>query len=418
VSESEGILVLGDRRQRDQLTARLGDDGQVRYCGDAYEALLEMGRRRWPVVVLTAPTSDLRGLCRGARRLQPDAQIFSICDPADEPKVGQMVGEDLLDDYFVRPLSSDDLARLSMAASTPRLARVGGEDESGHVVAREIVHLVESSTTLESLEQGVAEVVSRRLDVEADWVDADRASGREPLLLAVGSRPRVLVARRDLRAPQGAARAFLTALQQCMPALVVVARRTESLRHQATTDHLTGTQNRRYFYQTTDDILREAGTQGFSVTLLLYDIDNFKHYNDTYGYAAGDEILRETAALMKQITRSQDIVARIGGDEFAVLFWDRGEPRAPGSRPPETARALADRFRRVVETHMFPSLGPEARGALTISGGLANYPADGRTCRELLRQADRAIKAAKRSGKNGIQLVGDPARDEDISPTL
>lgn len=191
-----------------------------------------------------------------------------------------------------------------------------------------------------------------------------------------------------------------------MPALVSTAERTESLHRLAVTDHLTGAYNRRYFYHLTDRILAQAEGRGYRVTLLLYDVDDLKQYNDTYGHAAGDEILRETAAMMREITRSQDIVARIGGDEFAVLFWDSDPPRDPGSEPLDSAYDLADRFRRAVAGMEFPSLGPDAAGVLSISGGLANYPKDGASCRELLRSADRALDQAKRAGKNGIRIIG------------
>ena len=200
------------------------------------------------------------------------------------------------------------------------------------------------------------------------------------------------------------ARVFIASVQKCLPAATAAARRTESLHQLAVTDHLTGAYNRRYFYARTDEVLDEAAAHGLRVTLLLYDIDDFKRYNDRYGHAAGDEILRETAALMKSICREHDVVARIGGDEFAVLFWDA--PRAPGSARLKSAFDLADRFRRTVETLEFRSLGSEAKGVLTISGGLASFPADGKTCRDLLRQADKAIKAAKKSGKNAIKLLG------------
>ena len=111
---------------------------------------------------------------------------------------------------------------------------------------------------------------------------------------------------------------------------------------------------------------------------------------------------------MERTTRSRDVVARIGGDEFAVLFWDAEPPRRPDSHHPESAFALTNRFAEAVAKHEFPSLGPEAKGVLTISGGLATYPWDGHTCRELLRHADQALRQAKLAGKNAIRIVGDP----------
>jgi diguanylate cyclase (GGDEF)-like protein len=174
----------------------------------------------------------------------------------------------------------------------------------------------------------------------------------------------------------------------------------------AITDHLTGAYNRRYFYHVTDRILARAEQTRGRVMLLLYDIDDFKHYNETYGHAAGDDILRETAALMRQTTREHDVVARIGGDEFAVLFWDQERPRVPNSRPIQAVYELSERFRRAVTLHQFKSLGPEAQGVLTISGGLASFPKDGVTRVELMRSADHALREAKRAGKNSIKLIG------------
>jgi len=248
--------------------------------------------------------------------------------------------------------------------------------------------------------------VSALLAAPVAWVDLEEVpDGAKPLLLAAGDAPRVLVPRAARRSSE-ATRSYLAAVQAALPALLAAARRTEELHRLAITDHLTGAYNRRYFYRRTEQVLRQAGREGGPVTLLLYDIDDFKRYNDTYGHAAGDEILRDTAALMTRITRSRDLVARIGGDEFAVLFVGGEEPRSPNSQPPENAYALADRFRRAVQAHAFESLGPEATGTLTISGGLAGFPRDGRYVRELLRKADMALREAKASGKNAIHLIG------------
>ena len=114
---------------------------------------------------------------------------------------------------------------------------------------------------------------------------------------------------------------------------------------------------------------------------------------------------------MTRITREHDVVARIGGDEFAVLFWDEEPPRRPDSRHPDTARQLADRFVAAITRHHFGSLGPEAQGVLTISGGLATFPWDGADCRDLLRHADMALRRAKTSGKAAIHLVGQADRN-------
>ena len=279
--------------------------------------------------------------------------------------------------------------------------------QRGGLTAPEVTEMLIAARSIRSLEAYLAARVAGRIGAAARWVDADKLpAGAAAMLRSQGESPRVLTAEpaRERIGPD--AQAFIAGLQGALPALVENALWAQSLRRLAVTDHLTGAHNRRYFYYLTGQVLLRARQENLRVALLLYDIDDFKRYNDTYGYAAGDDILRETACLVRKVTRSHDVVARIGGDEFAVLFWDPGKPRLPDSRPVDTAYVLADRFRRAVVEHRFPSLGPDARGALTISGGLASFPADGTTCRELLRKADEALKQAKRAGKNAIRLIG------------
>lgn len=191
------------------------------------------------------------------------------------------------------------------------------------------------------------------------------------------------------------------------------------LRDLSMKDELTGVYNRRYFNRFLQRILEAAAETRQQVTLLVFDIDDFKHYNDAYGHAAGDEILREVASLIRGSVREHDVVARIGGDEFAVIFWDAGQPRKPHSRHPDDVRNAAQRFQRAIIDHRFPKLMDEAAGNLTVSGGLAGFPWDGRSPEELLEFADTMALRSKRQGKNAItfgphlQPGDDPA---DASP--
>ena len=397
------MLLLGHSSLGEEFSARIGSARLV-HCSDPYDALLEMGRRHWPAVVLTAACEDFAGLCRASRRLQRDSRLFAICSPSDETEVRSLRGP-VLDDYFIYPPTRGDWQSLRRAVSSEAANDLPG-DQSASLLPRDFVALVTAARTHAALEACLADMVSRRLCVGVEWRDAAKDDGKLKPLLHVGRETtRLLVPRGEVEIDEPGRR-LLDDIQQCLPALLEAAKRTESLRRLAITDHLTGAYNRRYFYHLTDQILLRGRQRHFRVTLLLYDIDDFKRYNDTYGHDAGDEILRETAGLMKRITRGHDIVARIGGDEFAVLFWDAEKPRSPNSRHPETAYALANRFRKAVEKFSFRSLGPEAKGVLTISGGLAAFPWDGQSCHELLRKADRALQEAKASGKNVIHLIG------------
>jgi len=215
--------------------------------------------------------------------------------------------------------------------------------------------------------------------------------------------------------------------------LLHLAQRDQTLKRLAITDELTGVYNRRYLEYFLREVIAQSKHQHTEVTLLVFDIDEFKYYNNTYGHIAGDNILRQAVRLIHRCCREHDVVARIGGDEFAVLFWDSGHHRTvyTGDQDeskktiqknikdikkthdqkshPEMAMFMSNRFRRLMMTNDFPGLGPNVqRGVLTISGGLAGFPWDGRTAEELMAQADEALLNAKRSGKNRIYLVGQP----------
>lgn len=183
---------------------------------------------------------------------------------------------------------------------------------------------------------------------------------------------------------------------------LALAEQQKELRRAALSDDLTGAYNRRYFERYLRAAIDQAGRDRRTVLLLLFDIDNFKRFNDAHGHAAGDEILRETIRLLTSCVRPTDRVCRIGGDEFAVVFYDPSAPRDPASRPPQDAAAMARRFQQQVGARRFPKLGLEAPGSLTISGGLACYPWDGRTAEELIRRADELALQSKRQGKNAI----------------
>jgi len=183
----------------------------------------------------------------------------------------------------------------------------------------------------------------------------------------------------------------------------------------AMTDELTGAGSRRAFRLFMEETVARARDARQSITLMIFDIDDFKHYNDRYGHDAGDEILREMAQLMMSVIRKGDRVFRIGGDEFAVVFADPEKPREPGSTHPDEIEIITQRFREQTARMRFPKLGPDAQGTLTISGGLATFPWEGGSIDELLKEADRRLLESKRRGKNVITFGGnDRPRGQDV----
>jgi len=198
------------------------------------------------------------------------------------------------------------------------------------------------------------------------------------------------------------------------------SRRIEILEKLATTDHLTGLKNRRYVMEFCRQIIEYARQRDGRVTVLMFDLDDFKRYNDIVGHLAGDEILRQVAVLLNRCSRPHDIVGRIGGDEFVVIFWDDpkiisaqidSERRSLQKEHPKEAIFVARRLQRELKKAKLPLLGPEGRGVLTISGGLASFPRDGLTVKQLFAQADKGLLEAKKSGKNRIYIVGGTASD-------
>lgn len=195
--------------------------------------------------------------------------------------------------------------------------------------------------------------------------------------------------------------------------------RIKHLERLATEDDLTGLKNRKYIWEFARQVIRRAQSVGGRITLLVFDVDNLKHYNDLYGHLAGDSILRQAAVLIQRCCRAHDVVGRIGGDEFAVVFWDdprrkpadESERRSAKADHPSEAISIAKRFVRELGKAELDMLGPDGKGVLAISGGLASYPRDGSSIEELFEQADRALLDAKRSGKNRIYLVGKPQSD-------
>lgn len=160
----------------------------------------------------------------------------------------------------------------------------------------------------------------------------------------------------------------------------------------AITDSLTNLYNPRYFYECLDLEIARTNRYGKSFSLILFDIDNFKRINDTYGHLAGDEVLQGLANILKSISRETDIVVRYGGEEFIIIL--------PNTYEEETI-LLAERIIDIVHKTTF--MAYETTGVkVTLSGGIASYPQNASDARNLLSAADTALYSAKAAGKNQI----------------
>lgn len=166
----------------------------------------------------------------------------------------------------------------------------------------------------------------------------------------------------------------------------------ERLQELATTDGLTALSNRRYFEECAVRDLSEAKRSGKAVALVLCDVDRFKSFNDRYGHAFGDEVLKHVAHVLRTEARAMDLVARVGGEEFAILMPDTAT---------EAALVAAERLREAIAKD---ALGPSSE-RVTASFGVATTAEAGSALDALLRAADDALYAAKRDGRNRVSLA-------------
>jgi diguanylate cyclase (GGDEF)-like protein len=164
------------------------------------------------------------------------------------------------------------------------------------------------------------------------------------------------------------------------------------LQMEALTDHLTGLYNHRYFHDRLAGEIRRARRRRGAVSLLIYDIDDFKRVNDTRGHLIGDQVLAGIAAVSRETCREEDVLCRIGGEEFAVILPDSGEREAMG---------VAERLREAVSGNSLAGVGQ-----VTVSVGVAEFPRHATRPMDLLARADAALFEAKAAGKNRVVLAG------------
>jgi two-component system, cell cycle response regulator len=166
--------------------------------------------------------------------------------------------------------------------------------------------------------------------------------------------------------------------------------RSVTLEHEALTDGLTGMHNRRYFDDAMNEYLDQFRKIDKPIGLMILDLDHFKKVNDTYGHDVGDEVLRQIARCLQEFTRYHDVVARLGGEEFAVV--------APNMSR-ESLFKLADRIRHAISSLKIKS-GNVTLG-VTMSIGLAIWDHK-ETAEELYKRADMQLYQAKRTGRNRV----------------
>jgi diguanylate cyclase (GGDEF)-like protein len=169
----------------------------------------------------------------------------------------------------------------------------------------------------------------------------------------------------------------------------------ETLRGQSIRDPLTGLFNRRYMEETLDRELSRAARERRPLSVILLDIDRFKHFNDTFGHEAGDTVLASLGALLRGASRAGDVACRYGGEEFVLIL-----PAASLADAQRRAEEIREAIRGLRVTHNGRPLE-----AVRCSMGVAAFPEHGEVGGALLRAADAALYRAKREGRDQVILA-------------
>ncbi len=165
----------------------------------------------------------------------------------------------------------------------------------------------------------------------------------------------------------------------------------EIIKHKSRSDAITGLWNHGFFQDQLTLEIERSQKANIPVSLLMIDIDNFKELNDAYGHQNGDIVLKEMAGILKDSSRDGDYACRYGGEEFSIILTQTTK---------DHGYVIAERIRERIAGHCFPKFSSAEQLKVTVSIGLATSPQDAQTKESLILQADKAMYAAKRSGKN------------------
>ncbi len=297
----------------------------------------------------------------------------------------------------VRQLTQTDEAFVARLDEGSTLMRVILRD--GGSAGEQTIDVADSPARRQMLRDG------RSVIVQADSTEAGldgeqlRAAGAHSMiLLPLNASGRTigmveLLARRGPRTPTEAAMHACEAMASLAAAGLEKVRVLEKLRRAADMDLVTGVHNHRYLQERLRQEIARSARSHSPLAVLMLDLDKFKPINDRHGHADGDLVLHNIAATIKAHVRTNDIVARYGGDEFIVLMPDTADDQAG-----QVARRVVSGVLKQIH-----ELSDRSRVNVGVSAGLAVFPADGRTSAQLLAAADTAMYAAKRDGGRQVE---------------
>ena len=189
------------------------------------------------------------------------------------------------------------------------------------------------------------------------------------------------------------AKAALRLIAQAGAQALYASAAYQQVKTSANLDGLTGIFNKSHMTQALGEMVVETARRQAALSVFLFDVDNFKHYNDANGHVEGDQLLKELARLVQEHVRQEDVFGRFGGEEFLLIL--PATPLAAGL-------AVAEKVRGLIASHPFSFRERQPLGRVSVSGGVAEYPAVARDSTHLLKAADEALYVAKRAGRNQV----------------
>ncbi|MDB4948614.1 MAG: diguanylate cyclase with sensor [Gemmatimonadetes bacterium] len=384
-------LSAGDPRDGLSLLARFpapGGEGELWAGGDgaglpdeARAALVEQLTRVWQIQELrAAQTLELDQLRFHLNALQQVARTLAVVRGAEETE--RLVLDSVGEVFFAWWAA---LYHTDGEQYTCRAVRSLRGESVAYAIPSRVVRAVAAP--------GEPPVVPGKDAEIRDHVPAE-VSVVAPLDLGEGNAGLLILGRRMTDAPyEPHDLALLRALADASAIALRNAELVDRLRAQATIDPLTGCHNRRGFDEILSVEFARARRYNRPLSVVLLDIDHFKHINDDFGHEVGDHALQRIGRAVRHTFRATDSACRYGGEEFALIFPETGK---------EEAFRLAERLRILIE-----QLPPNAEvpRSLTASFGIASFPDDAVETAELLRAADRALYQAKARGRNRVELA-------------
>jgi diguanylate cyclase (GGDEF)-like protein len=364
------------------------------------------------LVLAALQTRAMRGTMQVARAAEDmaerrSAQLAALSDMADELHAAADRGETyrIIQHHGARLLSGLPVALFVYNHSRDQLRRVAtwGDGVDGLSVENfqpsDCWAIRKGKPQLNHADRGVQ--CTHLLDKDSAALCVPiTARGQTVGLLCVGD------ASVDMVDGEGEVRRIAVTLGEQVALALVNLDLRERLENQALRDTLTNLYNRRYLEEASERELNRAERLGTALSILAIDIDHFKRFNDQHGHAAGDEVLKRVAGQLVDGSRATDLVCRMGGEELLIMLPDTD--LAGAEEIAEKLRASISQMRVRWHTEL---------PRVTISVGVASYPAHARKFSVLQNMADEALYAAKQQGRNRVCVWSEPARAPEQAAT-